>query len=403
MNVRYNPKYQPSAPRRARPIAPFRPARRVPRLPQFRTPPRVRLPINPIIPIVLDFLDDQMRLPTPVPRHPPGTYWRLCCGPTPTALGYAFYRYQAFNPPACSTCGLTGQAISGAHYWGSAPWPSSSPRGAYLLSRPQALGQGGGFRIHAAWELMTPPANVLNPAGVPGLFPNTILPDPVPNPNWLREQPGNLPTLPRPVSPPAFNPNDAFDVFNGLLPKAPPRLSSGDPVPWIVAVSPPSPPGQKPPPPFLPRPAGRRPPRRNVRERKIMSRAQRVSLAIVRAVDNISEKAEIVDAFFRALPEETQKRWSKGRNSRGPIDQFGQYGIDGADWKLQALWHNWHKVDMAKAVKNMAKNALEDQIIGAYHKRIPASMSFSVGEFLKDMGIEPEKFVSEKVDQIFGD
>lgn len=403
MSVRYNPKFLPSAPRRARPIAPFRPARRVPRLAPFRTPPRVRLPIHPVLSFALDLIEDQMRLPAPVPRQPPGTYWRLCCGPTPTWRGYAYYLYQSVGAPACSICGLTGQALPVTGYWGSSPWPESSPRGVFMLSRPQPLEGTGHYRVHAAWELLNPPADVLNPAGVPALFRNTILPEAVLNPNWLREQPGNLPVVPRPVSPPAFNPNDAFEVYNGLLPKAPPRLSSGDPVPWIAAVSPPPPPGQKPPRPFLPRPAGRRPPGRKEKQRKIMSRAQRISLAIVRAIDNISEKAEIIDAFFRALPEETQRRWSKGRKSRGPIDQFGQYGIDGADWKLQALWHNWHKVDMAKAVKNVAKNALEDQLIGAYQKRIPASMSFAVGEFLKEVGIEPEKFVSQKVDQIFGD
>ena len=30
----------------------------------------------------------------------------------------------------------------------------------------------------------------------------------------------------------------------------------------------------------------------------------------------------------------------------GLLDNVGQYGIDGVDWKVCALWHNWYKVDI---------------------------------------------------------
>lgn len=114
-------------------------------------------------------------------------------------------------------------------------------------------------------------------------------------------------------------------------------------------------------------PIKRRPPKRREKERKNLARA--IVGNIMRVLDEISELAEVVDAFYDALPASTRKRWD--RKSRGLIDQAGQYGIDGADWKLQALWHNWHRVDTEKALVNIINNQAQDALLGMLHRNLP--------------------------------
>ena len=59
----------------------------------------------------------------------------------------------------------------------------------------------------------------------------------------------------------------------------------------------------------------------------------------------------------------------KGRpKSRGLADQAGQYGIDGADWKAKAIWHNRDKIDINKAIEEIIKNSVEDDLYGVYHQ-----------------------------------
>lgn len=94
--------------------------------------------------------------------------------------------------------------------------------------------------------------------------------------------------------------------------------------------------------------------------------------AILKVVDGISEATEVVDCFYKALPDDTRAKWDavgKSLKARGPyLDQAGQYGINGADWKARALWHNWHKVDIKAAMKCVAINEVEDQLYGFAHK-----------------------------------
>lgn len=113
---------------------------------------------------------------------------------------------------------------------------------------------------------------------------------------------------------------------------------------------------------FRPGPPAR--PKPGTRERKSYATA-----ALLGVLDNISEIAEIVDAFYDALPEDVTKKWN--RPGRGIIDAAGQYGIDGADWKLRALWHNWDKLDVEKAIKNVIKNEIQDKVLGSIHKNLP--------------------------------
>lgn len=110
-------------------------------------------------------------------------------------------------------------------------------------------------------------------------------------------------------------------------------------------------------------PAGKKPAGKNEKHGKPNPR--KWAVAAYKAMDNISEAAEVVDALYDALPDDVQKRWEKDRESRGLADQAGQYGIDGADWKAQAIWHNAHKIDWDEAIKNIIQNQVEDALYGA--------------------------------------
>lgn len=121
-------------------------------------------------------------------------------------------------------------------------------------------------------------------------------------------------------------------------------------------------------------PVGRQPPRAREKQRK-NDRVRR----FLKMLDVASESAETVNCFYEALPKDVTDRWGKDRPSRGLLDQAGQYGIDGADWKLQALWHNWHKVDLDAAMTCVAINEVEDRLIGAVQRNLPRGASTAVG------------------------
>lgn len=114
-----------------------------------------------------------------------------------------------------------------------------------------------------------------------------------------------------------------------------------------------------------PRPA---PPKKGTRERKMKGPLQ----TIMNALDIVSEASEFVGAFYDALPDRTKYEWEQ--KSRGLLDNAGQYGIDGADWKLNALWHNWHKVDIEQAIKNVIANEFQDKVLGQYQRALPKNI-----------------------------
>lgn len=139
-------------------------------------------------------------------------------------------------------------------------------------------------------------------------------------------------------------------------------------------------------------PVRREPPGKRERHGKVMTRSAKVGIALYRALDRASESAEVVDAIYQALPKDVRDRWEKDRfpdahwikdKQTGkwikvgidrPGDNFGQYGLSGADWKLQALYWNWHKVDLVQAVKNVIKNELQDQVIGLIQRQLPRNV-----------------------------
>lgn len=130
-----------------------------------------------------------------------------------------------------------------------------------------------------------------------------------------------------------------------------------------------------------------------LRRRGERTRKQKGPLGRVLAVlDAVSEGAEVVDAFYEALPKKVQDNWDCNRNAAF-IDSAGQYGIDNADCKLGALWHNWHKVDMNKAVQNIVANHIEDKVIGGIQRMIPPN---SINAF--EGG---EKLISKALDALF--
>ena len=148
-----------------------------------------------------------------------------------------------------------------------------------------------------------------------------------------------------------------------------------------MASGAPAPPSARPP--YAPR----EPPDPGTRERKYIPRG---AIAVWRAVDWISEKAETVDAFYDALPKHVKERWQC--KPRGFVDTFGQYGLDGADCKARALWHNWHHVDFEQAIRNVVKNEVADKIIGRYQRELPKN----TGQALED----GEKLVAKAIDKI---
>ncbi|WP_374412999.1 hypothetical protein [Novosphingobium colocasiae] len=116
-------------------------------------------------------------------------------------------------------------------------------------------------------------------------------------------------------------------------------------------------------------PHRRQRPEAGERERKTITKSKKFVLGVFAALDTVSELSEIIDAFYDALPDRIKKRYQQKR--RGPIDSFGQYGIDGADWKIRVVWYNFSKIDAERALLNLMNNAFQDQLHGLIHRGLP--------------------------------
>lgn len=147
---------------------------------------------------------------------------------------------------------------------------------------------------------------------------------------------------------------------------------------------------------FGPRVSPRARPRPRVRERKNFSRSRKLAILLFRGLDAVSEYAELVDAFYEALPKDVQKRWNQ--KDRGLIDNAGQYGIDGADWKLEAIYHNYQKIDVEQVVENIIKNNVEDDIIGAINRARPRNSGHAFDPADKALGKELNEYLDDLVD-----
>lgn len=139
--------------------------------------------------------------------------------------------------------------------------------------------------------------------------------------------------------------------------------------------------------------------RRNEREKKVLSRAARIGIMFFRALDAVSEAAEVVDAMYEALPPKVRKKWDcdgfmPGRHPL--IDTAGQYGIDRADCKAKALWWNFHSMDVQTAVENIIKNHLSDKVIGAMQRVLPRN---TVNAF-EDAELQLNKLLKDFMDEL---
>lgn len=186
-------------------------------------------------------------------------------------------------------------------------------------------------------------------------------------------------------------PGTGTEPGTGVAPSNPPRIP-----PWTGVRSPPDSP---------------------TRERKVKTRIQQIGIWLYRALDAISEASEIVDCLYDNLPKDVRDRWEKDRfpnahwvkdsvsgkwkrvgDTRGLLDNAGQYGIDGADWKAQAVYHNFHKVNMDGSVRCIIKNGLSDAVIGRIQARLPvnAGSAHEAGE------IEFAQWLNGLLDDVIG-
>lgn len=142
---------------------------------------------------------------------------------------------------------------------------------------------------------------------------------------------------------------------------------------------------------------------------------RKLAVALFGALDVVSEYSEIVDAFYEALPNDVRNRWErklgfhwvkyKGKwvkmppknLERGLLDNAGQYGIDGADWKAQALFHNIAKVDVSSAVENIIKNRLEDKVLGTLQRARPKNTVSALNQSDQFVGEWLNGFIDEMV------
>ena len=138
------------------------------------------------------------------------------------------------------------------------------------------------------------------------------------------------------------------------------------------------------------------PPGAGVREAPKQRGPARLGRILFKALDEVSEGCEVIDALFEALPKEAQKAakkkagyvWSpsakkyvlpghgslkasdqtteafrpQGAGSRAFVDQFGQYGADGCEWKAAAIYANADRLDVCAGIQNILKNWLEDKL-----------------------------------------
>lgn len=219
-----------------------------------------------------------------------------------------------------------------------------------------------------------------------------VLPEVEPLPPYVEPAPGDTPVpdfdieidpstrpRPRPQTRPRPRPRPRPDTQPGPAPNpGPGPAPSPGPAP---APGPGPKPGPKPTPQpgGSPVPPGRpplpAPPKKGERERKVERKGG--AQTILRVLDAVSEGAEVVDCFFSQLPKAKQLAWArkalpgaqsvKQAESARQIDRLKAYGLNGADWKLLALYHNWSSFSdeqIKAALECAATNVAVDEFIG---------------------------------------
>lgn len=275
-----------------------------------------------------------------------------------------------------NSCGLTGQASpTGEMNFtpGTVYAIGANTARTIVFSRGYYI-SGTVFRRQYSSIFWTPviPGSVPNPHSTVRPFDKILTPSAfsMPNPNWLRAMPSPPGWAGEHRAPEAVGQGDSATM---PAPHVSYSIYGGGPRPPRVVIGAPGPTA---------------PPKPGVKERKALGAMR----TVLRVLDAISEGAEVVDAFYEALPAKTRKKWDCG-GSRGLIDNAGQYGIDKADCKLRALWHNWHKVDIETAARNVVANQLQDRVIGDLSRLQPKN----VGRATED----GQKLVNDLLEAIF--
>lgn len=295
-------------------------------------------------------------------------------------------------------------------YWGMYNVSGDIWRGQHRLSIEKAAYQAPYVYTPATPAIQTYPMRMpnLNPAPDPNNWPVSISPAPP-----EAGQPAGAPLAP-PVG-------DPFGWGQGgsILTETPtgpigavafaPRTR-----PQPVKVGPTAPPGQ------------------NVREAPKQRGPARLGRMLFKILDEVSEGCEVIDALFDALPNDAKKAamkkqgyvWSpsarkyvlpgdgslkasdqttdafrpQGAGSRAFVDQFGQYGADGCEWKAAALYANADRLDVCGGIQNILKNYLEDKLHGVTHRFRPKNTVNALADADKEFGLQVNELLDELVD-----
>lgn len=311
-------------------------------------------------------------------KHGRNTYSPVDYEPSPSRQGHTAYIVPSQSGP--ETGKITNQALPERYFLGE-PVPEDENRVSYWYRR--ITGTAARFAQADAWmkvETEVPYENQPEPSWLNQHGPSTFV-IPVRDPNaqrWSR-------------TPGVVNDPAGFQPAPGAVPLEQPSpqkwphefAPKNSRIPWAAREFGLGKPGQP------VRPFVRQPPSKGDNEGKTFTRSKAFAVALFVALDNVSEASEIVDALFEALPADIQKRYKekrKGAISRQFLDNAGQYGIDGADWKLAAIYDNFDKVDLDKAFRNIIKNQIEDQIIGLKERFRPRNTINALSEQDKEFG-----------------
>ena len=402
------------------PALPSEPSRIAPRPPRSpsRFPRRLPLPVPALGLLGGLALLDHFIQPNRFLLEVPGMV--RCDGPHhQKPSNWSGWMNHTYNAVDCPPGQLGGQAL-GSNWWSISPqvdqgtYPTLAPGQPLTIpgNTPQSMIVYYGYQTGTgAWRGLehTSFTRVINTSPLtirPRYLATVGIGNPLPDPNikrWMDPEP-------QPATRFSYGHGTALSEFAdaGTIIDLSPVPSRQIITRTITGLAPGEKPSEQPVPTPMPQPPPGnpyKPPRANVRERKSKTRAARMGQAIFGLLDTVSETADIVDMMFAALPCSVQKRWERkysreniklhrGRTGSTMVDQFGQYGFNGADWKLHALWHNWHLLDPSEAWQNIAWNLLEDQAYGQIHKRIPTqaggqAMDGAFMEFNKLLGELP--------------
>lgn len=203
-----------------------------------------------------------------------------------------------------------------------------------------------------------------SPAGNPGTGP---LPSGQPNGDPSAEPdlaPGQRPR-PRPSADPYQSPT--YSTQWGPKPGGKPKPLN--PPGLEIETFPSNNPGPSPRPVVQEVPGTRQPPPDKTKERKTIANVKGHSL-IGRAVSAITEGADAIDSFWKALPKKyrTPNGWKKING------QWRRASEPNPAVKARDLYEHWDKVDLKEALTNLAKDNAQDMLIGAFNRRMTKNL-----------------------------